>query len=71
MANLSRTKTRRKPTVFGKDKRRKHHHWQVTLYYRDGESFSRVYSDHAKAAGFATRQKKSPIVKLARVTKIS
>jgi hypothetical protein len=48
-----------KPTTFGKDGRRKHHHWQVTVFYRDGETFGRVYTDREKAAGFAERQKKS------------
>jgi hypothetical protein len=61
----------RKPTTFGKDKRRKHHHWQVTLFYKDGETFARVYSDRDKADGFAERQKKSPVVKMARVTQVS
>ena len=47
----------KKSTSFGKDKRRKHRHWQVTVYYRDGEKFARVYTDRAKAARFAARQK--------------
>jgi hypothetical protein len=64
-------KTRWKPTIFGKDGRRKHHHWQVTLFYNDGERFVRVYTDREKAAGFAERQKKSPVVKMARVTELS
>jgi hypothetical protein len=61
----------RKPTSFRKDKRRKHHHWQVTLFYNDGERFARMYTDHGKAANFAERQKKSPVVKMARVVEIS
>ena len=61
----------RKRTSFRKDGRRKHHHWQVTLFYKDGETFIRVYSDREKAAGFAQRQKKSPVVKMARVTQLS
>ena len=60
-----------KHTTFGKDKRRKHHHWQVALFYKDGETFARVYSDHDKADGFAERQKKSPVVKMACVTQVS
>ena len=60
-----------KHTTFGKDKRRKHRHWQATVFYKDGETFARVYTDHAKAAGFAERQKKSPVVKMARVTQLS
>jgi len=54
-------------TDFSNDKRRKHPHWQVTVYYRDGEKFARVYTDRTKAAGFAARQKRSPVVKSARV----
>jgi hypothetical protein len=61
----------RKPTTFGKDKRRKHHHWQVTLFYKDGDRFARTYADHEKAANFAEQQKKSPVVKMARVTQLS
>ena len=61
----------RKHTTFGKDARRKHRHWQVTLFYKDGETFGRVYTDRKKAAGFAERQKKSPVVKSARVTQVS
>jgi hypothetical protein len=62
---------KRKRTKFGKDKRRKHRHWQVTVFYRDGERFARVYTDRKKAANFADRQKKSPVVKAARVIRIS
>jgi hypothetical protein len=61
----------RKRTTFGKDGRRKHHHYQATLFYKDGETFARVYSDRDKAAGFAERQRKSPLVKMARVTQVS
>jgi hypothetical protein len=61
----------RKPTSFRTDARRKHHHWQVTLFYNDGERFARMYTDHEKAANFAERQKKSPVVKMARVIEIS
>jgi hypothetical protein len=64
-------KVHRKPTTYGKDKRRKHHHWQVTLFYKDGERFARTYTVHAKADKFADRQKKSPVVKMARVIEIS
>ena len=62
-------KQRRKP-AFGKDKRRKHRHWQVTVVYRDGEKFARVYTDRVKAANYAERQKKSPVVKGTRVTEV-
>ena len=61
---------KRKRSQFGKDKRRKHRHWQVTVFYRDGEKFARVYTDREKATKFAERQKKSPVVKTARVLQI-
>jgi hypothetical protein len=64
-------KARRKPTSYGSDKRRKHHHWQVTIFYPDGEKFARVYTDHKKADVFADRQRKSPVVKMVRVTQVS
>jgi hypothetical protein len=56
---------------FRKDGRRKHHHWQVTVFYTDGEPFARTYIDHKKAAAFAERQRKSPVVKMARVIEVS
>jgi len=56
---------------FKKDGRRKHHHWQVIVLYKDGERFARTYVDQKKATGFAKRQKKSPVVKMARVLQIS
>jgi hypothetical protein len=62
---------KRKLTSFKKDARRKHHHWQVTVFYKDGERFSRTYTVQAKATGFADRQKKSPVVKMARVIQVS
>ena len=61
----------RKRTSLRTDARRKHHHWQVTLFYNDGERFARMYTDHEKAANFAERQKRSPVVKMARVIEIS
>ncbi|HET9803743.1 MAG TPA: hypothetical protein VFP96_10935 [Candidatus Acidoferrum sp.] len=57
--------------TFETDKRRKHHHWLVTLAYADGEKFGRVYTDKDKAARFADRQRKSPLVKSARVAQVS
>ena len=60
---------RRKPT-FRKDKRRRHRHYRVTVLYRDGETFARVYTDSVKAANYAERQKKSPVVKEARITQV-
>ena len=56
---------------FGKDKRRKYVHWQATIFYADGERFIRLYTNRKKAAAFAERQRKSPIVKLVRVTEVS
>jgi hypothetical protein len=61
----------RKPKTSWIDKRRKHHHFQVTVFYNDGERFARVYTDRGKADGFAERQKKSPVVKMARVIETS
>jgi len=60
----------RKQTALGKDRRRKHRHWQVTVYYADGQRFARVYTDRTKAASFARRQKRSPVVKSARVMQV-
>jgi len=57
--------------VFGRDRRRKHHHWLVSVYYADGEKFGRVYTDKDKATRFAERQRRSPVVKTARVTQVS
>jgi hypothetical protein len=61
----------RNPTDYKKDKRRKHHHFVVTLFYADGEKFSRTYTDYEKAMKFAERQKKSPVVERTRVAQIS
>lgn len=62
---------KRKRTALGKDHRRKHQHWRVTVHYGDGESFARVYIDLEKARRFAQRQKKSPVVKRTRVMRIT
>ena len=53
-----------------RDRRRKHHHWQVTVYYGDGEKFARVYIDRDRAQKFAERQKKSPVVKSTRIMEV-
>lgn len=58
-------------TAMAKDRRRKHAHWLVILTYFDKEVFGRVYTDKEKAERFAVRQKKSPMVKRARVERIS
>lgn len=68
--NSSRKTKKQSSTSFGKDRRRKHRHWQVTVYYADGQKFARVYTDRAKAASFARRQKRSPVVKSARVVQV-
>jgi len=57
--------------VFDRDRRRKQHHWLVSVYYADGEKFGRVYTDKDKATRFAERQRRSPVVKTARVTQVS
>ena len=59
-----------KSTKFNGDRRRKHRHWQVTVYYHDGEKFARVYIDRERAERFAERQKKSPIVKATRILEV-
>jgi len=64
-------KGRKGKSRLGKDKRRKHHHWQVTVYYRDGEKFARVYIDRGKAEGRDVGQKKSPVVRSARIMELN
>lgn len=71
VAAKPKAKRERKITNFNTDKRRKHRHFLVTVFYADGERFGRVYTDRAKASRFADRQKKSPVVKSARVTQLS
>jgi hypothetical protein len=71
VSRRGKTLKKRKRTKLGKDKRRKHKHWQVTVFYKDGEKFGRVYTDRAKASKFAERQRKSPVVKTARVLQVS
>lgn len=62
---------RRGETTFENDRRRRRHHWAVTIEYRDGEEFRRIYTDEEKARGFAARQRKSPVVGKATVRLIS
>ena len=71
MATVTKNAPKRDKTSFGKDRRRKHHHWLVSVYYADGEKFGRVYTDKGKADRFAERQRRSPVVKTARVTQVS
>ncbi len=61
---------KRQKSPFSKDRRRKHRHWQTTIYYTDGEKFARVYIEEARARRFADREKKSPVVKRTRVRQI-
>jgi hypothetical protein len=53
-----------------RDRRRKHRHWQVTVYYKDGEKFARVYVDRERATRFAERQKRSPVVRSTRILEV-
>ena len=63
-------KKTKKTSRMSRDRRRKHHHWQVTMYYHDGEKFARVYIDRDRAERFADRQKKSPVVKATRIVEV-
>ena len=65
------TKAKKGTARFRRDRRRKHRHWQVTVYYRDGEKFARVYIDRERATRFADRQKKSPVVKSTRILEVN
>jgi hypothetical protein len=69
--SLKKKTVRSEKSTFGKDRRRKHHHYLVTVSYGDGEKFGRVYTDKEKASRFASRQRRSPIVKSARVSQVS
>jgi len=63
-------KKTKKPSRLSQDRRRRHQHWQVTVYYHDGEKFARVYIDRERAERFADRQKKSPVVKGTRIVEV-
>lgn len=63
-------KGKKKSSRLLEDRRRRHRHWQVTVYYHDGEKFARVYIDRDRAMRFAERQKKSPIVKATRILEV-
>ena len=75
MVNVTKSGTKkgagRGKSTFGKDRRRKHHHYLVSVFYADGEKFGRVYTDKDKASRFAERQRRSPVVKTARVSQVS
>jgi hypothetical protein len=67
---MAKTKSRGKSSRMRRDRRRKHRHWQVTIYYKDGEKFARVYIDRERATRFAERQRRSPVVKSTRVVEV-
>jgi hypothetical protein len=66
----SKAKKKKNPPSFSTDRRRKHRHWQVVVYYRDAEKFARIYTDRGRAMRFAERQKRSPVVRSARVRQV-
>jgi hypothetical protein len=68
--NLKKKNSPGKSSRLSRDRRRKHRHWQVTVYYQDGEKFARVYIDRERAERFAERQKKSPVVKATRILEV-
>lgn len=59
-----------KEALMSASPRHRHRHWKATIYYVDGEKFTRVYVDRARARRFAARQKKSPVVRSARVQEV-
>jgi hypothetical protein len=67
---MAKTKKPSKSSRMRRDRRRKHRHWQVTIYYKDGEKFARVYIDRDRATRFAERQRKSPVVKSTRILEV-
>ena len=67
---MAKTRKPSKTSRMRRDRRRKHRHWQVTIYYKDGEKFARVYIDRERASRFADRQKRSPVVKSARIMEV-
>jgi hypothetical protein len=67
---VRKKKKPKKTSRMSRDRRRKHRHWQVTVYYHDGEKFARVYIDRERASRFAERQKKSPVVKATRIMEV-
>lgn len=72
--NAGKTKNRKpvlEPSVEPANGRRKHRHWEVTIFYHDGKKFVRVYIDRVRAERFAERQKKSPVVRAARVREVN
>ena len=66
-----RARRSRAADAFEKDRRRRRHHWAVTVVYQDGGEFQRVYTDEGKARKFAARQENSPVVRTTRVQLLS
>jgi hypothetical protein len=56
---------------FDGDGRRKHHHFLVSVFYADSETFGRVYTDKDRAEKLAACQKKSPVVQRVQVKLLS
>ncbi|MHB8412344.1 MAG: hypothetical protein ACYC92_12190 [Candidatus Acidiferrales bacterium] len=71
MKKKTTKKAKKSASRFRHDRRRKHRHWQVMVYYHDGEKFARVYIDRERATRFADRQKKSPVVKATRILEVN
>jgi hypothetical protein len=67
---MAKKKKPRKSSRMRSDRRRKHRHWQVTIFYKDGEKFARVYIDRERASRFAERQRRSPVVKSTRIMEV-
>lgn len=54
-----------------RDRRRRHRHWEVMIIYHDGKHFARIYTDRRRAERFAMRQKRSPVVRGARIREVN
>jgi len=54
----------------GKGRRQKYQFFEAKIFYTDGEASARTYTDRKKAERFAERQRKSPVVRMARVTEV-
>ena len=48
----------------------KPNHYRVTVTYTDNKVSGRVYNNREKAGKFASRQKKSPVLKSTRIEQI-
>lgn len=54
-----------------RDRRRKHRHWEVSVYYHDGKRFARIYTDRRRAESFARRERRSPVVRSVRIREVN